>query len=68
MNAAAGGARRRYLGWRDEFGRAVSLLERINEPPRRALEVHMNAFITPLWVEKPRVSPARELAGESILT
>ena len=32
------------------------------------IEVHMNAFITPRWVEKPRLSPARELAGESILT
>ena len=32
------------------------------------IEVHMNEFITPPWVEKPRLSPARELAGESILT
>ena len=32
------------------------------------IEVQMNAFITPLWVEKPRLSPARELAGESIPT
>jgi hypothetical protein len=31
------------------------------------IEVYMNAFITPLWVEKPRVSPARELAEERIL-
>jgi hypothetical protein len=31
------------------------------------IEVYMNEFITPLWVEKPRVSPAREPAGESIL-
>ena len=41
---------------------------RMNEAPRRPIEVHMNEFITPPWVEKPRLSPARELAGESILT
>ena len=32
------------------------------------IELHMNAFIIPPWVEKLRLSPARELAGESILT
>jgi hypothetical protein len=32
------------------------------------IEVHMNEFITPPWVEKPHLSPARELAGESIST
>ena len=31
------------------------------------IEVHMNELITPLWVEKPRLSPAREQPGESIL-
>ena len=28
----------------------------------------MGRNVTPPWVEKPRLSPARELAGESILT
>jgi hypothetical protein len=32
------------------------------------IEVHMNAFITQPSVEKTRLSPARDLAMESILT
>jgi hypothetical protein len=32
------------------------------------IEVHMNEFITPPKVEKPRLSPAREILGDSILT
>jgi hypothetical protein len=31
------------------------------------IEVHMNELITRCGFEKPRLSPARELTGESIL-